>query len=207
MANNNIKVVCFYTPNGIYSEMANRLKKSCDALHIPTDIAQANDLGSWVKNCGYKSEFIRNKLANIEDGESILWIDSDAVVVTYPLLVVECSQDFAIHARNGSKSIRPAGRETIQLPKKWTLEPKWFESGTIFFRKTPQIVAMVELWCSLTADGNKWDQWTLQEAWAEIQPPTLWLPRSYCQINRMHGSKDAVILHDLASVIQKVNRT
>jgi hypothetical protein len=51
-----------------------------------------------------------------------------------------------------------------------------------------------------------WDQWTLQQAWCDIQPKTEFLPQSYCQIDRMHGRQGAVILHRLASVEQKVNR-
>jgi hypothetical protein len=203
---NNIKVVCFYTPNGIYPEMAQRLKKSCLERHLSCEIDMVEDNGSWVRNCGYKAKYIKSKLENINSQSCLLWIDSDAMVLKQPSLLYSCKEDFAIHAKPGDRTIKPVGRETISLPEKWNIEPKWFESGTIFFRKTNDIVRMVDLWEKLTATGNKWDQWTLQEAWAEVQPPTLWLPRSYCQIHKLHGDKDAVILHDLASVIQKVNR-
>jgi hypothetical protein len=203
---NDLKVVCFYTPNGIYPEMANRLKSSCDRFQINNQIQQKSDLGSWVRNCGYKSDFLYEQVTSLKEGECILWLDSDAVIVSRPDLLYSCEHDFAIHARPGGRTIRPAGREEITLPEKWNLEPKWFESGTVFIRKTKQTVDMLALWKKLTAEGNRWDQWTLQEAWSEIQPNTLWLPRSYCQIHKLHGDKDAVILHDLASVIQKVNR-
>ena len=203
---NNIKVICFHTPNGIYPEMSERLKRSCLERHMSCEIDVVEDQGSWVKNCAYKSKYVKTKLDEINFGCCVLWIDSDAMVLKQPSLLYSCVEDFAIHARPGGKTIKPAGREMISLPEKWNIEPKWFESGTIFFRKTEQIMNMVEVWEKLTAVGNKWDQWTLQEAWAEVQPPTLWLPRSYCQIHKLHGDKDAVILHDLASVIQKVNR-
>ena len=203
---NNIKVVCFHTPTGIYPTMADRLKQSCSALNVPIQIDVIDDAGSWVKNCGYKSEYIRQKLLETNDGDCILWLDADARLMAQPTMLINCKEDFAIHARPGGTRIKPAGREEISLPAKWNLSPMWFESGTILVRRTPQVLVMVELWQKLTADGNKWDQWTLQEAWTEIQPPTLWLPRSYCQIHKLHGDKDAVILHDLASVIQRVNR-
>lgn len=203
---NDLKVICFYTPNGIYPTMAERMQKSCEENNIQYLIEKSEDLGSWVKNCGYKAKFILEKLKCVNDNQCLLWIDSDAVIKKTPSLLYSCKEDFAIHARPGGKTITPAGRETINLPAKWTLEPKWFESGTIFLRKTDKCLQMLNIWNELTANGNKWDQWTLQEAWAEVQPPTLWLPRSYCQIHRLHGDKDAVVLHDLASTIQKVNR-
>lgn len=203
---NDTKVVCFYTLNGIYPQMAERLKKSCDQFLIKNDIRQAEDLGSWVKNCGYKSNFIYDRLQELQDNSCLIWLDSDAVVKQYPELFFTCKEDFAIYAKPGGRTIKPVGREVQHLPSKWNIEPKWFESGTLFFRKTSQIMHMLDIWKEWTAQGNKWDQWTLQEAWSEVQPPTLWLPRSYCQIHKLHGDKDAVILHDLASVIQKVNR-
>jgi hypothetical protein len=203
---NNAKIICFYTLNGIYPQMAERLKKSCDQHLLKSDIRQAEDLGSWVKNCGYKSDFIYERMSEIEDGSCLIWVDSDAVIKKHPEMLLSCKHDFAIHAKPGGRSFKPVGRDTIHLPDKWNIEPKWFESGTMFFRKTTQVMHMLDIWKKWTAQGNKWDQWTLQEAWAEVQPPTLWLPRSYCQIHKLHGDKDAVILHDLASVIQKVNR-
>lgn len=203
---NDVKIACFYTANGIYPEMAQRLKKSCDDHYLKNDIREQMDLGSWVKNCGHKSNFIYDRLSELSDRSCLVWLDADAVVKKTPDMFLSCKEDFAIYARPGDRTMKPVGRETINLPDKWNIEPKWFESGTIFFRKTIQVLHMVDIWRKLTAQGNKWDQWTLQEAWAEVQPPTLWLPRSYCQIHKLHGDKDAVILHDLASVIQKVNR-
>lgn len=203
---NDVKVVCFHTPNGIYPQMAERMKASCEKLSVNVDVRIADDLGSWVKNCGYKSNFLYDRVCELKDGQCVLWLDSDAVMCSRPELIFSTDRDFAIHAKPGGRTIKPTGRDPISLPSKWKLEPKWFESGTIFFRKTKQIVDMLDLWRKWTAQGNKWDQWTLQEAWSEIQPPTLWLPRSYCQIHKLHGDKDAVILHDLASVIQRVNR-
>jgi hypothetical protein len=204
---NNVKIISFYTENGIYPEMAKRLISSCDKLNLKHDIRKVEDRGSWVKNCAYKSFFVYERLMEMHDGECVLWIDSDAVVKRSPDILFSCSEDFAIHARSGGRTIKPAGRETLKLPEKWNIEPKWFESGTIFARKTDNIIRLMELWKTWCSFGNKWDQWTLQEAWAEIVPSTLWLPRSYCQIHKLHGDKDAVILHDLASVIQKVDRS
>ena len=204
---NDFKVVCYHTPNGIYPEMAARLKTSCTDLNVSIDVDCCADLGSWVKNCAYKAKYIKQKLTETANNSCIVWIDSDAKLMSFPNTFGDCSVDFAVHAKPGAKRIKPAGREFINIPAKWKGDPAWFESGTIFFRKTESIMNMVDLWIAMGENTNKWDQWTLQEAWCEITPTTLWLDRSYCQINKMHGADGAVILHDLASVIQKVNRT
>jgi len=203
---NEFKIVSFYTPNGVYPEMAERLKKSCSSLGVSFDIQKKNDLGSWVKNCAYKAQFIYERLLDTENNKCILWVDSDAVVKKYPYTILDTDKDFAIRTRPGARKIKPVGREYITLPSGWEGTPAWFESGTIFFRKTDQVMNMVKEWIELGNNNNKWDQWTLQEAWCKHKPATEWLPLSYCQINKMHGQDGAVILHDLASVIQKVNR-
>ena len=203
---NDVKIISYHTPNGIYPEMAQRLKQSCVSLGISVDIDIRQDLGSWVKNCAYKANYIQEKLSQISEGSCVVWIDSDAKVIQHPYLFFETSSDFGIRAKPGRSRIKPAGREYIDIPRKWDGDPAWFESGTIFLRNIESIRKMIGLWIKMGQNNNKWDQWTLQEAWCEIKPQTLWLPQSYCQINRLHGEHGAVILHDLASVIQKVNR-
>lgn len=203
---NNIKVVSFYTPNGIYQKMSERLYSSCIEHGVAVDIEQRQDLGSWVKNCSQKAEYILKKILEVQKNECIIWLDSDSKVIKTPDLFYTIKEEFAIRARPGPKVIKPVGREQISLPVGWVGDPAWFESGTIFARHTDSIITMLKLWIDLGQNNNRWDQWTLQDAWTKIKPSTVWLPQSYCQIHKLHGDKDAVILHDLASVIQKVNR-
>ena len=72
--------------------------------------------------------------------------------------------------------------------------------------KTEQIIKLLNNWVSIQTGTNKWDQWSLQEAWANVQPKTEWFPREYCQIKKLHKANNAIILHELGSVLQKVNR-
>lgn len=203
---NKFKIISYHTPNGIYPQMAERLKQSCISVGVDIDVDVRNDLGSWVKNCAYKAEYIREKLQGVPENDCVVWIDSDAKIISYPYLFNDISEDFGIRARPGARKIKPAGREYIDLPIKWQGDPAWFESGTIFLRNIQSIRDVLDLWIKLGHNNNKWDQWTLQEAWCEIKPRTVWLPQSYCQIHKIHGDHGAVILHDLASVLQKVNR-
>ena len=205
---NEFKIISFHTNNGIYAEMAKRLKDSCKKFNIDCDIEKYDDRGSWVDNCNIKPEFILKKLKE-DDVECVIWIDSDGKLMNYPYLFLDTPMDFGIRAEPGARKKIPAGREEIELPKNWPshIDLMWFNSGTMFFRKCNSTIRMVESWLNYSKTMKRsWDQWSLQQAWADVQPTTEWFPRNYCQIDRMHGRDKAVVLHDLASVMQRVNR-
>lgn len=206
-ARNRFKVVSFYTGNGSYAESAKRLAESCSALGIESDIERYEDRGSWVDNCNIKPEFILRKLG--EDVDCIVWIDADARVVGYPELFAQTPVDFGVRAEPGARTRTPVGREEIRLPENWPsdLGNIWFNSGTLFLRKCADTVALAQAWLEYSRKMSRaWDQWSLQQAWADVEPVTEWLPLSYCQIESMHGREGAIVLHELASVAQKVDR-
>ena len=202
-----IIIVSFYTPNEIYTKMANRLIKSCKEFNLPYDIRQLEDKGSWVKNCNQKASFILDCVSKHD--KKVVWIDSDARFLQYPTLLETTNASFGIRAEPGGPTRKQVNREAISLPLNWpsNLGNIWFNSGTILFEPCASITRLLNRWVELGEEFPKnWDQWNLQQAWADVQPDTEWLPRSYCQINKLHGNKNSVILHDLASVIQKVDR-
>jgi len=206
---NKIKFVSFYTPNGIYPELVKDLENSFKKYSLDYHIEKLKDEGSWVKNCALKAEFILNILTKEKENTCIVWIDSDAQIVKYPELFLFGNQEFMIRGEPGGRSKVPAGRERIYLPNNWPQDvaPCWFNSGTIFFRVCENTIKLCNRWLKLKQqEPSSWDQWTLQQAWCDINPVTEFLPRSYCQIDRLHGRQDAVILHRLASSEQKVNR-
>lgn len=206
---NNIKIINFYTDDNFYTKSAKQLEASCISFNLNYVFQKINSKGSWVNNCGFKANFILEKLLEQKENDCIVWLDADSQVIKYPELFFSTNNDFGIRAEAGGKTKKPAKRETINLPAKWpaSLSPRWFNSGTIFLRNVPSVVSLVNEWIRLQTGTNKWDQWTLQEAWANVQPKTEWLPREYCQIKKLHKERGAVILHELASVLQKVNRT
>lgn len=205
---NIIKIVSFHTNDSFYSNMAKKLQESCIKFELQYEIKSIESKGSWVNNCAYKANFLLEKLQETESNNCIVWIDADAKIITHPTLFFTIENDFGIRAEPGSKTKKPTKRETISLPNKWpsSLGSKWFNSGTIFLRNVPSIISMINEWISIQQGTNKWDQWSLQEAWSNIQPKTEWLPREYCQIKKLHKENGAIILHDLASVAQKVDR-
>jgi len=205
---NNIKIISFHTDDAFYSSMAKKLEQSCLQFELKYQIEKIQSKGSWVFNCAYKSNFILDKLSEEKENDCIIWVDSDAQIVKYPELLFSTQNDFGIRAEPGGRTKKPSKREAISLPSNWptTVPFQWFNSGTMFFRKVPTILEMINQWISIQSGTNKWDQWSLQEAWCNVQPKTEWFPREYCQIKKIHKEKGAVILHELASVIQKVNR-
>ena len=202
-----ITAVSFYT-NDYYKEQMKILNLSCKKFEIPLVITEVEDKGSWVKNCAFKSYYIYEMLMTLKT--DVLWLDSDSCIMKYPELFDHIKEDFAIRAEPGHKTKKPIGREQISLPSNWpeSLSPRWFNSGTIFFKNTDKSKEMCRRWLQLSSKNETdWDQWTLQQAWCDTQPSTYWLPREYCQIKKIHGEQGSVILHELASVAQKVNRT
>ena len=206
---NTFKIISYYTNTGVYPELVKRLKDSCERFSLLYEIRKKDDCGSWVDNCNYKIIYITEQLNLVKDGECVVWIDADARLMDYPHTFNLTDKDFGIRTEPGARKKCPIGREEIELPKNWPkeLHPSWFNSGTIFFRKCSALMDLCADWLRLKNENNRsWDQWTLQQAWCNTKPQTEWFSREYCQINKIHGMDKAVVLHDLASVIQKVNR-
>jgi hypothetical protein len=206
---NNLHFVSYYTDNGIYQELAKDLEKSLQKHSLKYTIALEENKGSWVKNCAIKSHFIKKMLETRNPNDCVVWIDSDAQIIKYPDLFLLGDQEFMIRGEPGGRSKVPAGRERIHLPNNWpqSISSCWFNSGTIFMRVCENNIKLCNRWIELQEQNpTHWDQWTLQQAWCDIQPNTEFLPQSYCQIDRLHGRQGAVILHRLASVEQRVNR-
>lgn len=199
-------VVTFFT-NDYYSQLSRNLGMSCRKHEIPIVVKKADDKGSWVKNCAFKSYFLYDMLMTLKT--DIVWLDADSTVMKFPDLFVTIKEDFAVRAEPGAKTKRPVGREPISLPENWpeAISPCWFNSGTIYLKNNDKTKELCRRWLKLcTKNETDWDQWTLQQAWCDVQPSTFWLPREYCQIKKLHGDSGAVILHDLASVAQNVDR-
>jgi len=205
---NKVKIINFYTDDDFYSTIVKKLENSCVEFKLNYSFEKISSKGSWVNNCAYKSNFILEKLSQENNNDCVVWLDADSQVIKYPELFFKTKNDFGIRAEPGGRTKKPSGRNPISLPSNWpkNITPRWFNSGTIFLRKTEQIIKLLNNWVSLQTGTNKWDQWSLQEAWANVQPKTEWFPREYCQIKKLHKVNNAIILHELGSVLQKVNR-
>lgn len=199
-------VLSFFTPDGPYPRMAERLERSCKRLELNHLIAEVVSQGSWVKNVAQKAAYILRWARTLEG--PVLWVDADGELVGPPELLYDCSEDFAVYADPKPRRWRPLGREKLALPPEWKGPAKWFLTGTLWFNCTPHALAFLVEWAREAAKRPKaYQQLLLQEVWCRVKPSTLWLPQAYTKIRNMSWKPDEtgpeVIVHDLASVMQK----
>jgi hypothetical protein len=206
-----LTVVSFYT-DGRYAEYAQQLISSCDRFNIPHHVLKLEDQGRWVLNCAMKGPFMHRMMQRLK--RPLLWVDADGTIEQHPVLLFNPVEDFAVRAEPGQRTHRPVGREVRSLPANWpaALPPMWFNTGTIYFAATEKALDILQVWDQLcTARPTDWDQWSLQQAWCDTQPNTLWLPQGYCRIHKMgwkSGEEQSVVIRQgLASVDLKVQRT
>lgn len=147
----------------------------------------------------------------------LLWIDADGFIVRRPELFQDPPFDFAIsgrHPKPPNRWVNAVGRGRIELPRNWPVDepPIFFNSGTIYFGDTQAARALIYHWAELAREDPKaWDQWTLQQAWADMRARpgpcelrTQWLSTEYCDIKGR--TRSPIIRHNLASTEMKVTR-
>ncbi len=195
-----VTVVNYYTSQDPYPKYAAKLRESCAALKVPCMSVELKDTGRWVSNCAIKGPFMLNCMRILS--RPILWIDADAELKKRPDLLRDIEVDFGVYSFGGERKRKACGR-VVNLPDDWPDPPKWFNSGTIFINNTLGGMDLLYKWAHLCRlDDGQWDQWTLQQAWCDIRPSTVWLPQSWCAIKgRCKG--DPVVFHHLASTTQK----
>jgi len=116
-------VVSYYT-DSFYEQLAEGLRRSCEALDLKNDIERVDDSGSRLRNLHYKVPFLRRKMAEHE-GSDLLWIDADSIVLSPPQLLLE-DGDYDLAA---------------------TFWQEWFcYSATLFLRNNAASRALLDLW-------------------------------------------------------------
>lgn len=88
-------IVSYYTLNTPYEAEANKLKASLNKLKIPHDVVGVKNLGNWQANTRFKAKFMQEMLEK-HKGNSIVWVDSDAVIHSYPTLFDNFNYDVGV---------------------------------------------------------------------------------------------------------------
>jgi len=88
-------IVSYYTVNTPYEKEAAKLKSSLDKLKIPYDIVGVKNLGDWQANTRFKAKFM-GQMLDKHIGKSIVWVDSDAIIHSYPKLFDNYNYDIAV---------------------------------------------------------------------------------------------------------------
>ncbi len=156
-------VIAYYTAETPYALEVENLRVSLDKLEITHEIISYHNRGSWERNCGIKPEFILDML-NKYKGETLVYIDADAVVRRPLILAEEFNSDFAVHYKNN--------RELL--------------SGTLIMRSIKRVRDLVERWNEYQKlNPLMWDQKTLgfvlkESQWYDLK--IMKLPSSYVKI-------------------------
>ena len=199
-------VLSFFTANDPYPRMAARLEESCKKNALDYLISEVDPEPTWVETVAQKAAYILRWARSLE--RPVLWVDADAEILRLPGAVCGCREDFGVYADPKPRRWRPLGRKMMELPQDWPGPPKWFLTGTLWFNYTPHALAFLEAWAREAGENPRdYQQLLLQRVWCAVRPATLWLPQSYTKIRhvgwRPGESGPAVIVHDLASVMQK----
>lgn len=191
--------ISFFTPNGAYPALAQKLQASLDRFGLRPDVQMRPPFASWEEGCRYKSRFILEKL--LQYREPVVWMDVDTEVWQYPHLLFG-DHDFAIYNWTADRGHHQDGRIPFD-PKSTRL----ICSGGV--QKWGYTAAAIELllrWIAKFRDTswNKGDDPLLDAAYNDFHPPVnpLWLPKTYNRMDKhtSHWSDipaaEVVINHD-----------
>ena len=182
-----MRIVSYYTVGTPYEQEAASLREACVRMGVDHSIEGLESLGRWDRNCCLKPRFILEQLRRWQ--EPILWVDSDAMVLQKPQLMLEC--DIAVH---------------IDPDLAWGHIAK-VNAGTLYAVPTERAEAILEEWHAMCvrclndpAFPEVWDSTCLQLLLP--REGVLPLPMGYCGVfdcGRDLALKELVILQTQAS--------
>lgn len=85
--------VSYYTPD--YSACAQRLRDSLERFGLDHDISEIEHTRTWLDAIRKRPQFILDKLGEYKD-RPVVWLDSDAEIVSYPDELLEMQNDQSI---------------------------------------------------------------------------------------------------------------
>lgn len=92
---NDLVIVAYYTINTPYEDEAKKLISSLNKLGLNHDVVGVTNLGNWQANTRFKAKFMEDML-NKHIGKNLLYIDSDAIVHSKPILFENYNADIAV---------------------------------------------------------------------------------------------------------------
>lgn len=166
-----LMIVAFYTLNTPYEDEAKKLIRSLNKLGLNHDVVGVTNLGNWQANTRFKAKFMEDML-NKHQGKNLLYIDSDAIVHSRPVLFQDYHADIAV---------------------RWQ-DFRWREneclSGTIFMANNEKTRELCRRWQRINRSegpgATTFEQWNLgaviKEMESEGRITTKNLPPEYTMI-------------------------
>jgi hypothetical protein len=184
--------VSFFTPNGKYPELAEKLKASLDKFELNCDVMELPQFPSWQTAVAYKPQFILEMFQL--HARPVVWMDIDTEVWQFPEMLFG-PHDFAVYNWAVDTDHHLDGR--VERDKMLC------SSGVVKFGWTEGAYNLLKRWQERmvgreSADDPELD-WAYNEG-ADVNP--LWLPKTYNRMDKHthHWSSipasEVVINHD-----------
>lgn len=180
--------VSFFTNNGSYPALAERLHNSCDAVGLRHKIVSVKDRPTWHNAVNLKPGFILHML--MEAREPVLWLDCDCEVRKFPSLLADTDADLAVYEwRHGERD--------------WDGSEICNSGGASYWAYTAPAMELLVRWGHASQQyPDMVDDQTLDAVWKASRPTVkpLWLPKTYNWMESHFGPtpEDCVIWHDYA---------
>lgn len=164
-------IVAYFTINTPYEQEAKKLIRSLNKLGLKHDVVGVANLGNWQANTRFKAKFMEDML-NKHQGKNLLYIDSDAIVHSRPILFNDYNTDIAVRWQD----FRWRKNECL--------------SGTIFMANNERTRELCRRWQRINISegpgATTFEQWNLgtviKEMEAEGKLTTKNLPPEYTMI-------------------------
>lgn len=164
-------IVAYYTIDTPYENEAKKLIESINKLKLDYDVIGVSNFGNWQANTRFKAKFMEDML-NKHVGKNLLYVDSDAIIHSRPILFENYEADIAVRWQD----FRWRKNECL--------------SGTIFMANNEKTRELCRRWQDInTSEGpnaTTFEQWNLgsviKEMEAEGKIKTDNLPPEYTMI-------------------------
>lgn len=196
---NELVFISYYTPDGKYPELAEKLRDSLDRFNLSHDIMSVRSFSSWQEGVAFKPNFILDRL--LHHRKPVVWLDIDTEVWKFPTLLFG-DHDFAIYNWFADEDHHLRGQ--IQFDS--NSEQLLCAGGVQKYGYTMPAAELLVRWIGETSSlqHKKNNDPVLDLAFNKYRPRVnwLWLPKEYNRMDKhtVHWSEipenEVVINHD-----------
>jgi hypothetical protein len=190
-------VASFFTPNGNYPALAQRLADSCNRFNVPSRIMKVDDTGQWLSSNNLKPSIILDAL--FETRQPILFCDADCELLAKPAILDDT--DFGIYNWHADK-------ECIKPEIPYNPSVLLGSGGVIYFNYTAPAIELLIRWReTLSRNPQGVDDQVLDYCFNTSRPPVKcwWMPKTMNFMTGLFGDvpEDCVIRHDFLNRLHR----